>query len=681
MTEDALRAAKDAALAALPVHTTSVPTEESKTPDIHINADGEGTKTASSHYSQVAQDSSHQPHSLRRLSRVRPRRKRRRASANNPSKLSTLIDSTFKSTDHKKSVSPLHKSSSPDVDTVHIDPNVVSEENPVTKDLSHSPPPTTYYVPEPIAYPRLSDISDSLLLQTDAANNDTNQKSPDSPSNHANTVINVDKLLNDPANPLAQLRIALERFSARSAGDHTDYMEDDQLPTSPTGEQSGPGPVNNQESRSRQTNLSDDSETEDPQPLENGHDHTEPLSRKKRKEARRELVSILKAVCPDPSVVDAWDVNASDPILLCSLKAVRNSVPVPINWRQKRKYLQNKRGLSKRPLSLPPSIEALGIGVARDAQLATDSRKSLKQRQRERMRAKTGAAIGAADLDDRRLRQAFQQLSKPSLTPLGDVYFELKELEVDPHPFVPGILSDALKDALGMNKGDPPPWLVAMQRWGPPPGWPGLRVPGVNAPIPPGARFGYQPGGWGKPPVDVTGRPVYGDVFGQGLKYEIFDERFDVSDDFMCRRWGVVQPVEQPSVEDEMDETEDAGSSDDRLDSRTEGIEVANRTENSRVKDDSGDLERNTTRRDSMDGKRKSAYQVLHERREWAGEDGLMASSHLYNMEGVGNDNEGPSRRDHRHNNGREERGRDRTSDGDIGRNWSKRGKNQEFKF
>lgn len=41
------------------------------------------------------------------------------------------------------------------------------------------------------------------------------------------------------------------------------------------------------------------------------------------------------------------------------------------------------------------------------------------------------------------------------------------------------------------------------------------QVPGLNAPIPPGANFGYQAGGWGKPPVNEDGEPLYGDVFGQ----------------------------------------------------------------------------------------------------------------------------------------------------------------------
>ena len=29
-----------------------------------------------------------------------------------------------------------------------------------------------------------------------------------------------------------------------------------------------------------------------------------------------------------------------------------------------------------------------------------------------------------------------------------------------------------------------------------------------------GCMFGYHAGGWGKPPVDEHGKPLYGDVFG-----------------------------------------------------------------------------------------------------------------------------------------------------------------------
>lgn len=53
-----------------------------------------------------------------------------------------------------------------------------------------------------------------------------------------------------------------------------------------------------------------------------------------------------------------------------------------------------------------------------------------------------------------------------------------------------------------MQPGDPPPWLFSMQLHGPPPGYPNLTIPGVNAPIPEGAQWGFHRGGWGRPPVD-----------------------------------------------------------------------------------------------------------------------------------------------------------------------------------
>ena len=92
--------------------------------------------------------------------------------------------------------------------------------------------------------------------------------------------------------------------------------------------------------------------------------------------------------------------------------------------------------------------------------------------------------------------------------------FAGKEYEMKHSKAFPGQLSPELKQALGMSELSPPPWLINMQRYGPPPSYPSLKVPGLNASIPPGSEFGYQPGGWGKPPVDESGQPLYGDVFG-----------------------------------------------------------------------------------------------------------------------------------------------------------------------
>ena len=50
----------------------------------------------------------------------------------------------------------------------------------------------------------------------------------------------------------------------------------------------------------------------------------------------------------------------------------------------------------------------------------------------------------------------------------------------------PGDLSPELVEALSIPPLAPPPWLISMQRFGPPPSYPTLRIPGLNAPIPEG---------------------------------------------------------------------------------------------------------------------------------------------------------------------------------------------------
>ena len=64
-----------------------------------------------------------------------------------------------------------------------------------------------------------------------------------------------------------------------------------------------------------------------------------------------------------------------------------------------------------------------------------------------------------------------------------------KEFETRLKEKKPGDLSDDLRTALGMPVGAnnhlvPPPSLIAMQRYGPPPSYPNLKIPGLNAPIP-----------------------------------------------------------------------------------------------------------------------------------------------------------------------------------------------------
>lgn len=274
-----------------------------------------------------------------------------------------------------------------------------------------------------------------------------------------------------------------------------------------------------------------------------------PLSKKKKKLLSRLSVAELKQLVPRPDVVEAHDVSSLDPRLLVWLKALRNTVPVPRHWCHIRKYLQGKRGIEKIPFQLPEFIAETGIAKIRETVLEAEALKKSKQRARERVRPK----MGKIDIDYQVLHDAFfKYQTKPKLSMHGDLYYEGKEFEVQLKEKKAGVLSAELRAALGMADGTPPPWLVNMQRYGPPPSYSHLRIPGLNAPLPPGAAYGYQPGGWGKPPVDEYGRPLYGDVFGTSSEQVELEEEVDKT-----TRWGTFEiEVEEEEEEEEEEEQE-----------------------------------------------------------------------------------------------------------------------------
>lgn len=94
--------------------------------------------------------------------------------------------------------------------------------------------------------------------------------------------------------------------------------------------------------------------------------------------------------------------------------------------------------------------------------------------------------------------------------------------------------------------------FTAKRRYGPPPSYPSLKVPGLNAPIPPNSTFGYQTGGWGKPPVDEQGNPIYGDVFGENIVYEDSDVEVD-----KLQSWGDLDSEAEETSEEEEEEEEE----------------------------------------------------------------------------------------------------------------------------
>ena len=64
----------------------------------------------------------------------------------------------------------------------------------------------------------------------------------------------------------------------------------------------------------------------------------------------------------------------------------------------------------------------------------------------------------------------------------------------------------------------------------------------------------YHAGGWGKPPVDATGRPIYGDVFGKSEKKQGEEEEVDKT-----TLWGQMDEEEEEEEEEEDSEEEEDG--------------------------------------------------------------------------------------------------------------------------
>lgn len=289
------------------------------------------------------------------------------------------------------------------------------------------------------------------------------------------------------------------------------------------------------------------------------------ISKKQRKQMNKLSVAQLKSLVHRPELVEWTDVSSSDPQLLIAIKGAKNVIPVPTHWSLKREYLSSKRGVEKPPFALPKFIQETGIAEMRDAVLEKQAEMTMRQKQRERVQGK----LGKLDIDYSKLYDAFfRRQTKPELTRYGEVYYEGKEFETNLVNLKPGELSEELREALGMAPGHPPPWLINMQRFGPSPSYPNMRIPGVNAPIPPGASWGFQPGQWGKPPTDDAGKPLFGgDLYGTSVSEEQ-QQPTHVGEPVERGIWGGLRAEgesedEESDEEDEEDEDEEEGGEDD----------------------------------------------------------------------------------------------------------------------
>uniref|UniRef100_A0A4W6DA61 Splicing factor 3b, subunit 2 n=1 Tax=Lates calcarifer TaxID=8187 RepID=A0A4W6DA61_LATCA len=363
------------------------------------------------------------------------------------------------------------------------------------------------------------------------------------------------------------------------------------------------------------------------------------LSKKKLRRMNRLTVAELKQLVARPDVVEMHDVTAQEPKLLVHLKATRNTVPVPRHWCFKRKYLQGKRGIEKPPFELPEFIKRTGIQEMREALQEKEDAKTMKTKMREKVRPK----MGKIDIDYQKLHDAFFKWQiKPKLTIHGDLYYEGKEFETRLKEKKPGDLSDELRIALGMPVGPnahkvPPPWLIAMQRYGPPPSYPNLKIPGLNSPIPENCTFGYHAGGWGKPPVDEMGKPLYGDVFGtNAADFQAKAEEEEVDH----TPWGELEPSDEESSEEEEEEESDEEKPDETgfftpadsglitpggFSSVPAGMETPELIELRKKKIE-----------EAMDGNETpQLFTVLPERRTGSVGAAMMASTHIYDMSGA----------------------------------------------
>jgi len=97
------------------------------------------------------------------------------------------------------------------------------------------------------------------------------------------------------------------------------------------------------------------------------------------------MVKILSKYCLSPAAL----VSSTCIPPVCLRKSALLAC-VSLCRLQKRKYLQGKRGFLKPPFRLPDYIEATGITKIREAQLDSIGDKSMRQKQRDRMRPKRG---------------------------------------------------------------------------------------------------------------------------------------------------------------------------------------------------------------------------------------------------------------------------------------------------
>ncbi|KAF7683707.1 Pre-mRNA-splicing factor [Astathelohania contejeani] len=170
-----------------------------------------------------------------------------------------------------------------------------------------------------------------------------------------------------------------------------------------------------------------------------------------------------KLIAPFPDLLSIEDVTSEDPVLLNMIKGIPNSVPVPEFWKRKKKKFKCKR----KPYKIPQCIQETGISLLRESLGEEDN-----------SNRKLYPKMAALNVDNQKLYDCFfSERITPFLTKLGTVLVD--QMLIRP----PGAISQELREALGIKKRESPPWIDKMRKFGPPIGYPGFKMPGVNCNI------------------------------------------------------------------------------------------------------------------------------------------------------------------------------------------------------
>ena len=224
-----------------------------------------------------------------------------------------------------------------------------------------------------------------------------------------------------------------------------------------------------------------------------------------KKSARYISQALLRASASNPLVVEEVDRTAPQPFFLIFLKAYMANIKISPEWSQKRRLYQNKSGNEKGNFFIPKFIEDLNARhlVQRD-----------DKTQRQELAAIARARLTKHNIDYQQWDDAFHiHMPRIRFDTLDQTQYEGKsEVERFQHLSPLDPLSAELQRALGMFQTPSatplstinimPPWIPKMQQHGPPPAYPNVYIPGVNAPLPPGAD-------WCPPPQQQPQQPQF----------------------------------------------------------------------------------------------------------------------------------------------------------------------------